>query len=517
MKVVTPGQMNMIDSISIQKIGIPGIVLMENAALQVLKEIIKDLGDVRNKTIAVFAGKGNNGGDGFALARHLFNRGTNVKVFAVPGKKEIKGDAKLNLDIVERIGVSVVEVNEKTKLDEVRMELLSVDMIVDGIFGTGLKGPVEGLVKDIIDMINSSGRKVIAIDIPSGIRGETGTILGTCVKADKTVTFGLPKVGMLLHPGCENIGEMVVADIGIPAKVIDEMSIKTNVIDAGDVSNLIPERASAGNKGEYGKILLVTGSTGMTGAGRLAGEAALRTGAGLVYLGVPASLVPVYESGIIESVTVPLDDKGTGTLSRESAVQILERMKNANVAAIGPGLSVGDDIVSVIRDIIDGSTIPLVLDADALNAVSRDITMLKGLKVQAVLTPHPGEMARLTGKNIKDIQQSRIETAITFAAQWNVIVVLKGARTVIAQPDGTVFINVTGNPGMATGGTGDVLTGIIAGLIGQGLKSFDAAVAGVFLHGFTGDTVAKIMGERGLIASDMVKELPYIIKKICGS
>lgn len=514
MKVVTPAQMREIDSRTINRIGIPGAVLMENAALAVVEEITRSLGCVAGKNIVILAGKGNNGGDAFAAARHLYNKGAVLNVYILADRNSISGDARINLDILEHMDIYPIELTHDSQFDSLINNLRAADLVVDGIFGTGLKGEITGLAEKVIRSVNDEARQVISIDIPSGVDGETGKIPGICVKAHKTVTFGLPKTGLIIHPGCEYTGELTVADISIPAKVINGLDIRLNLIEQKHVSKLIPKRFDNSNKGDYGKILIVSGSTGMTGAGCLAAGAAFRTGAGLVYLGVPASLVSIYDSLLAESVTIPLEDNGNGYLTENCANQVLDRMKHISAAAVGPGMSLNADTCEVVYKIIESSDIPLVLDADALNAVSKDTSILKKLKTEAVITPHPGEMSRLAGITIEDVQNNRIETAREFAARWKMVTVLKGSRTVVAVPDGTVYVNVTGNPGMATAGAGDVLTGVITGLIGQGVKPADAAVAGVYLHGLAGDIVAKMKGVHGLIAGDLVGSLPYAVRQV---
>ena len=514
MKLASPKQMNEIDSISINELGIPGIVLMENAALRVVEEISKVMGALHGKRIAVFAGKGNNGGDAMAVARHLFNKDAMVRVFLLAKKSSVEGDAGVNLNILSRIGLEVNEITDSEQLGEIKSGLASADLIVDGLLGTGLKGDVRGIMKETVDAVNASGRTVISIDMPSGVDGETGRVRGSCIKAHKTVTFGLPKTGQVIHPGCEYIGELVTVDIGLPGKAVDGVRIKSYVIDGELVSGLIPQRISNSNKGNYGKVLVVCGSVGMTGAGCLTAEAVLRAGAGLVYLAVPSSLAHIYNAALLESVTIPLEDGGTGYLGKGSRDMILGHLKRVRVAAVGPGLSVNDDITEIIGSIIENSGIPLILDADALNAVSRDIPVLKKLKAPAVLTPHPGEMARLAGISIDDVQNNRIDVAAGFAQKWGVTVVLKGSRTVVALPDGHICINTNGNSGMATGGTGDVLTGIIAGLAGQGVSPSDAAIAGVYIHGAAGDKAAGTKGEHGMIAGDMSREIAFVVKDL---
>ncbi|ODM27492.1 bifunctional ADP-dependent (S)-NAD(P)H-hydrate dehydratase/NAD(P)H-hydrate epimerase [Clostridium sp. Bc-iso-3] len=514
MRVVTPTQMREIDTYTIQSIGIPGIVLMENAAIRMTDEILKDCGSVVNKNIFLFAGKGNNGGDAFAIARHLCNKGANTVVFVLAAKEDITGDAQINLDILENMGIETVEVVESSKLEDVEAKLESADLVVDGIFGTGLKGGIKGLKGDIVKLINKKNIPVIAVDIPSGVDGETGEIAGECIKAYKTVTFGFPKYGHFLHPGCDFVGELTTADISIPSCVAQNFDIKSYIIDEKTVSRLIPQRTGNSNKGDYGKVLVITGSRGMTGAGCLAGTASLRSGAGLLYLGVPRALYSIYECNLTEAITIPLEDENTGFLTEASIPELLGYMEKMDAVAIGPGLSTKEGVEVVVFSVVENCKVPLVVDADGLNLIAKDLSVLNKSKVPMVLTPHPGEMARLMGTSIGEVQRNRVNAAKEFSEKWGVITVLKGSRTIVAAPDGRVFINPTGNSGMATGGTGDVLTGIIASFIGQGLSPVDAAVAGVYLHGLCGDRVANTKGEHGLVASDLTGEIPYAIKSL---
>lgn len=519
MQVATPSQMREIDKRAITEYGIPGIVLMENAALQVVREIEKMLGSIAGREILIFAGKGNNGGDAFAVARHLHNRGASIGLCILADRNSIKGDAAVNLAIVEKMGLKMIEITGKVPGSGVYSNgmqyasdwLAGADLVVDGIFGTGLKGEITGIEAEIIKLINSCGKPVISIDIPSGINGETGEVCGVCVNARITVTFGLPKIGLVLFPGCKYAGELVVADIGIPPEVTGSMGIKIHVIEKQMVASMIPGREKQTNKGDYGKVLIISGSKGMTGAGCLAARAAHRSGAGLVYLAVPGSLLPVYGASLTETIIIPVEDQDKGHIVYDGMGFLEKQMEGKNVIAAGPGLSVNEDTIELIFRIIEKSIMPLVLDADALNAIARDVSVLKKLKTTAVITPHPGEMARLTGKSTVQIQEDRVNTAREFASKWGVITVLKGFRTIVALPDETAYINLTGNPGMATAGTGDVLTGIIAGLITQGIKPGDAAVAGVYLHGLAGDMAAAKKGEYGLIASDLVDEIPAAV------
>lgn len=513
-KLVTPAQMNSIDSLTINKMGIPGIVLMENAALKVVEEIIKMLGKPESKRLVIFAGKGNNGGDAFAVARHMHNKGAKVSVFLLSPPKDIKGDARINLDVLANMGIRTVEIKDKGELDGLGCDIGCADLIVDGILGTGIRGEVRGIIKGAIEAINKSGKRIISIDIPSGVDGESGKICGSAINAHKTVTFGFPKIGQLVHPGCDATGELIVADIGIPREVVAGLELKAELIDRKMAEAIVPQRCNNSNKGDYGKVFIVSGSVGMTGAGCLTAEASLRSGAGLVYLGVPSILSSIYDASLLEAVTIPLEDEDKGSLSRQSIPRILSRLKNAAVAAVGPGLTVDDEIVEIVGSIIESSTIPLVMDADALNAISKDVNVLKKRNSEIIITPHPGEMSRLAGISTEEVQNNRMEVAAEFSARWGVITVLKGYRTVIACPDGSTYINTTGNSGMATAGTGDVLTGIMAGLIGQGVKPREAAAAAVYIHGKAGDNAACKKGEHGMIAGDVVKEIPFVIKEL---
>lgn len=515
MKLVTPEQMKAIDASAIAQYGIPGIVLMENAASAVTEEACSMLGSPDGADVLLLAGGGNNGGDAFAVARQLHGKGANTAVYLIGEKAAVKGNAHTNLSILRKIGVRVTELTGENIPEELCTDIGKARLIIDGIFGTGLSREVSGPAREVIERVNGSGKPVLSIDIPSGVDGRDGSVKGVCIHAEVTVTFFLPKTGLILHPGCDHAGRLVVADISIPKGALECQTIETEYIDTGLVSGMIPKRVRNSNKGDYGRVLLVTGSTGMTGSGRLASMAALRSGAGLVYTGVPKSLAPVYSSALTEPIILPLEDNGSGYLSGECTEQILMQLKRMNVAAIGPGLTASTDITGIVKRIVRESTIPLVLDADALNALADSTSVLKGLGIQTVLTPHPGEMARLTGLSIRNIQADRIGTAKSFALEYKVIVVLKGSRTVIALPDGRVFVNSTGNSGMATAGMGDVLTGVIAGLIAQGADAGDAAIAGVFLHGLAGDLAAGRLGMPGLLAGDVVDSLPHAIMKIC--
>ncbi len=514
MKLVTPEQMNKIDACTVKDYGVPGLLLMENAASALVSEAVSMLEGCRGKRVVAIAGAGNNGGDAFAAARLLQCKGADVRMYLVGSKAVVGREALTNLKILEKIGTNVREILEEKDIDTLCADMEKAQLILDGIYGTGLNREVDGLAGSVIGKVNASGKPILSIDIPSGVDGTNGTVKGSCIKATATVTFCMPKTGLVIHPGCEYTGRLITADIGIPLCVISKQDICTQLIDAEMVSPMIPCRNANSNKGDYGRVLLITGSTGMTGSGCLASMAALRTGAGLVYTGVPESLAHIYGSTLTEPIILPLMDFGSGCLAAESGSQILAYLKEVSVASIGPGLKASGSITAIVEKIIEESTIPLVLDADALNAISCNSAILKNLSVDAVVTPHPGEMARLTGLSIGDVQADRIGAARRFAENNGVTTVLKGSRTVVAHPDGRVFINPTGNAGMASAGTGDVLTGIIAGLAAQGAAVGDAAVAGVFLHGLAGDAAAAELGMHGMLAIDIIRHLPQTIRDV---
>jgi hydroxyethylthiazole kinase-like uncharacterized protein yjeF len=514
MKAVTPEQMNEIDKCAINEYGIPGILLMENASIAVTLEAIDMMGGCKGKVVTVVSGRGNNGGDGFAAARLLHSRGVHVRAYLLGSFDGISGDALVNMTILNRIGIPIVELKSDKDIDMMACDMNQSQLIIDGIFGTGLNKEVTGIAGAVIDRMNTSGKAILSIDIPSGVDGKSGRIMGTCIKADRTVSFCMPKTGLLLNPGCEYAGRLVVADIGIPACAIKKQNISTELIDGEIVSGLLPSRRSDSNKGDYGRALIISGSTGMTGSGCLAAMAALRCGAGLVYAGVPGSLADIYGACMTEPIILPLEDGGAGVLTEECSGQILAAIEKMDVAAIGPGLTSSAAIGQVVEQVIKNSRLPLIIDADALNAISKNTSVLKKLKAWGVITPHPGEMARLTGLSVAEIQKDRLGIARSFAQEYGVATVLKGSRTVVALPDGRIYINPTGNAGMATAGTGDVLTGIITGLAAQGVPVYDAAVAGVYLHGLAGDRAADLVGMHGMVASDILPHISHVMSQL---
>jgi len=514
MKVVTAGEMRNIDSQTINEIGIPGIVLMENAGLAVVNVIERDFPLSTFRNVAIFAGKGNNGGDGLVIARYLAHKGYDVTIYLLAEPEKFSGDALTNLKIAQNIGLNIDYILSDEQLNEKKGNILQNDIIVDAIFGTGLSGPVRGFASNVIDYLNSTKIPIIAVDLPSGLDSDTGKVEGSCIKAKITVTMALPKRGLLLYPGANFVGKLNIADIGIPQTVIDSQNIPVNLIQSDHIKNILPKRPRDGHKGLFGRVLVIAGSIGLTGAGAMASLSALRVGAGLVTLGTPESLNPIMEIKLTEAMTLPLPETQYQTLSLQSYDIIMQMIDKFDVVAIGPGLSRNRETIALVQKLCKDIHIPKVIDADGLNALAEDKNSLNELDEKTILTPHPGEMSRLIGKTTSDVQSDRINVAVNFAKEYGVTLVLKGVPTVVAYPNGEAYLNTTGNPGMASGGTGDVLTGTIAGFLAQGLNEKDSAILGVYIHGLAGDLASIDRGECGLIAGDLIDFLPRAIKKL---
>lgn len=514
MKVVTADEMREIDRKATKERGIPGVVLMENAGRCVVTETERRYGCLEGKKICIVSGKGNNGGDGFVVARYATNRGAAVSVFIVGEKDDIKGDARINLEILLKSGIPVSELKDKKGLKELRQTLSTDNIVIDALIGTGLSSSVKGLHKEVIDAINSSAKPVVSVDIPSGVSSDTGEILGNAVVADMTVTAGLPKRGVLLYPGAKNAGVVKIADIGIPSSLLNDNRIKTNLVTIEQVKKMIPYREPDIHKGSVGHLLVIAGSVGKTGAACMTAMASLRVGTGLVTLASPASVNDILETKLTEVMTLPLPETDDQTISPYALEEIERIIHKMSAIAIGPGLSTNKETLSFIRSVVEKSVVPVIIDADGVNAFAGNLGMLRGLKSKVAFTPHPGEMARLLGISAKEVQNNRIGVVQSFAIEHRVHIALKGARTVISDPDGNVYINPTGNPGMATGGTGDVLTGMIAGFVAQGMDVLSSAILGVYLHGLAGDMAAMEYTEMGLIATDLIERIPEAIKVV---
>jgi hydroxyethylthiazole kinase-like uncharacterized protein yjeF len=494
MKVVSAEQMKRIDRLTQEEFGVPGLILMERAALTVLEAMESRFGELAGKHIFICCGKGNNGGDGLALARLLKEKAVEVTVILAFERGDLQGLAAQNLELAVRFDVKLRQWSE---LPPGGLE--AADIIVDALLGTGTVGKPKDPLASIIQAVNHSGKPVVAVDIPSGVAVDSGQAGDTVIKAVLTVTFGLPKPGLLCYPGAEYAGELIVKQVGFPLRLLEDETIAINLTTGPDIRRLLPKRPWTAHKGTNGHLLVIGGSPGMTGAVALASSAALRAGCGLVTAGLRADLAFLEKPA--EVIVTPWPE-------------LIHRWEDFRAIVFGPGLSKREDGELLLVELLQRSKAPSVIDADGLNILAANPKLFKEFKQPAVLTPHPGEMARLTGLTVPEIQADRIGLARRYAAEWRVTIALKGARTIIAAPDGRIFINPTGNPGMATAGTGDVLAGMIGGFIAQGLEVTAAAVAGVYLHGLAGDLAALQFGPVGVIAGDLIADIPIAIKKV---
>lgn len=501
------------DKETIEEFGIPGRVLMENAgrgAFDFLKELFPDL---ESKRVSVLAGPGNNGGDGFVVARYLIQMGVKTEVFLFAPKKRVTGDALSNIELLETLvkvcpNGTLTEIRDLESLSRIDDSLIKADLMVDAILGTGLTSDVRGILKTAIERVNTLNCKILSIDIPSGLNADTGFTQGTAIKAFATATFAFAKAGHFLYPGKTLTGRLKIVDIGIPPFIREKFNPGLKVIQHREVARLFPQREPDAHKGKFGHLLVVAGSTGKTGAAALTANGAMAMGAGLVTVGIPASLNQVLEIKVTEAMTFPIEESVAGHLSDLCFDALKELVQQKNALAIGPGLGTEKATKALVRRVITEFTIPLVIDADGLNALADDPDILKKAQSPIILTPHPGEMARLCQTTTEKIQQNRLGWAADFAAKFNLIVVLKGAPTIIALPGGRTYLCPTGNPGMATAGMGDVLTGMIAALVARGLPLDKAAVSGVFLHGLAGDILADQYRGPGFTACDMIRAIP---------
>lgn len=507
--------MRAIDEATSRDFGVPSILLMELAGKCVGDEVWRLLGDEARKKrprVAVVCGGGANGGDGYSAARHLLNAGADVTVFRVSKEPAVGSDSRLEFDALRKLAVSVIDASNGDVTPH-EAWLRTADVVVDAIFGTGLTRDVEGAHLTTIDLLNALGAKRLAVDVPSGLDADTGQPQGATVRADVTVTMGLPKRGLLLYPGAEFVGELVVADIGIPRALLESDAIKAHSLTLADAAAPIGRRDRDTNKGAYGHALVVAGSLGKTGAAILCCNAAMRSGAGLVTLATDLEAVRIVATSAVETMCATLTECNDASSAERVFARLVELCEGKRVLAIGPGIPTSSGMALVVRRVAAEIPLPVVIDADGLNLLVGNVDAIRCAKGPRVLTPHPGEMARLTGLRTAEIARDRIGVAQKFAADVRAHVVLKGARSVVAAPDGRVWVNPTGNPGMATGGTGDVLCGVLTALIAQGIEAGQAARTAVYLHGEAGDRAAARVGERGLVASDLIDEVPRVLKE----
>jgi NAD(P)H-hydrate epimerase len=507
---MTREQIRAYDKIAIEDFAIPSLVLMENAgrgAADYCAELLSGHGRV-----SVFAGPGNNGGDGFVLARHLINSGVAVTTYLSTSPADLKGDALTNYRALKAMDAPLLDLSTPANIGTVEQRLRSDGFVVDALLGTGVSREVEGHIAHIIDLINNLNLPVLSLDLPSGLDANTGRPWGKTIRAKATATFGHLKRGLILHPGAELAGALRVIPLGVPGQASTAVGFDGRLLDDTFLRGKIRRRQPDSHKGTYGHLLVVAGASGKTGAAALVGQAAMRCGAGLVTLATTERAQSILESKCQEVMVEAIMERADSPLNDKILKQIGTILDGKAAVALGPGLGTAPGISAMAVKLLQMCNVPAVVDADGVNILAKDLSGAGRINAPMILTPHPGEMARLLNKSVPHIQADRIGAARD-AARWHgMVIVLKGANTVIAAPDGRAFVNPTGNPGMATGGMGDVLTGMIGAFLAQGLPPLDAALLGVFLHGRSGDWAAKRQGEIALIAADVVGELPHVLR-----
>jgi ADP-dependent NAD(P)H-hydrate dehydratase / NAD(P)H-hydrate epimerase len=513
MKIVTGKEMQTLDRRTITQAHVPSTVLMERAGEGIVRHLEEHCGPARGKTITILCGKGNNGGDGLVVARLLHRRGAQIHVVLLTPATDLGRDAATMYRRLVRVTGRTAIIRFQSA-DQVRHLLASSDILIDALLGTGLSSVVTGTYREAIELINSAGKPVIAVDIPSGLHADTGAILGQAIRATLTITCGLPKLGLYVDAGIDQAGVIRVVDIGIPPTYVDAIESRTLLLTSDSAFQSLPERAPSAHKGIFGHAGIIAGSVGKTGAAALAARAALRIGTGLVTVATPSSVNDVLEAKLLEAMTMPLPETKARTLARSGLDRVVAFIQARTAIAVGPGLSTHPETVELVQSLMKYLDRPSVLDADALNALAGRASLLTECKTPPILTPHPGEMARLeVDATTQSVNADRIGTARRFARERGVFVVLKGARTVIARPDGLVAICPTGNPGMATAGTGDVLTGMIVGLLAQRVPAWEAACAATYFHGSAGDLASQHLGQPGMLAGDLIAQIPYALQR----
>jgi NAD(P)H-hydrate epimerase len=520
MRILTRDQIRNIDRLSTEEFGIPGLLLMENAGMRVVEAIEARVDDLDACAVVILAGKGNNGGDGFVVARQLIQRGFIPETFLFALPEDVSGDARINLDILSAIGHPPTAVADVAQWEQVGDVLLSADIIVDALLGTGVSRPAEGLIAQVIGDVNdaASAAWIVSVDVPSGSRADRADLDGPVVEADLTVTLTALKHCLVFEPAGSVAGEVVVADIGNPHQLTDAVTPRIELIDPELFPEAIPSRDDESQKGDYGKVLVIGGSEGKAGAPAMTARAVLQCGGGLVTVAVPAPILSTVAAFMPEVMTAGLRATPEGAIGEGNAARVQGLLADKTVVAMGPGLGTSQETVKLVGEVVREATVPLVLDADGINAFAGNLPGLRNRTSGAplVITPHPGEMARLVGRDIPEILRNRLEVARHYSQELGVYLVLKGFRTVVACPDGTAYVNPTGNAGMATAGAGDILTGMLAGMIGQAhLGPFSERLClAVYLHGLAGDLGAEELGEEPLVATDILRFLPAAWRRL---
>jgi hydroxyethylthiazole kinase-like uncharacterized protein yjeF len=504
MKVSRVSEMRNLDRKAIDDFGITQEMLMENAGEAAYFVILKEFG-VQGRKFVVFCGAGNNGGDGFVVARKIHSTGGEVRVFFLGERGKLEGAAKKNFDIISRMPI---EVSNVQSIEQIKEATSDCDAIVDAIFGTGISREVTGIYKDTIQLINESKKKVFSIDIPSGVNGDTGQVMGSAVRSNYTVTYGLPKIGNMLYPGFELCGKLYVSHISFPPSLYNTDSIKVQI--NGPVE--LPQRDRDTHKGSYGRALFIAGSSNYLGAPYFSALSFLKAGGGLSYLATPKSISPFLASKGSEIVFVPQKETSSESLAIESKEELLEFSKRVSMVIMGPGLSLNKETQELVRELARKIETPLLIDGDGITAIAEEVKLIKERKAETILTPHGGEMSRITKMEVSEVNEDKINVLQRTAKELNAIIVLKGAHSLVGYPDESVYINTSGNPGMATAGSGDILTGAIAAMYGLGLPLRDAVRMGVFIHGLSGDLAAREKGEDGITAQDILDYLPSAVR-----
>jgi hydroxyethylthiazole kinase-like uncharacterized protein yjeF len=504
MKVSRVAEMRNLDRRSMDDFGITQEMLMENAGEAAYFVILDEFG-VKGKKFVIFCGMGNNGGDGFVVARKIHSTGGEVRVFFLGERGKLEGAAKKNFDIISRMPI---EVSDVQSIEQMKEATSDCDAIVDAIFGTGLSREVTGIYEDAIQLINESKKKVFSIDIPSGVNGDTGQVMGSAVRSSYTITYGLPKIGNMLYPGFGLCGKLYVSHISFPPSLYNTDSIKVQINDLVE----LPQRDKDTHKGSYGRALFIAGSSNYLGAPYFSALSFLKAGGGLSYLATPKSISPFLASKGSEIVFIPQRETSSGSLARESMDELVEFSKGVNIVIMGPGLSLNEETQELVRELARRIETPLLIDGDGITAVAREVKLIGERKAETILTPHSGEMSRLSKMEVDEVNKDKINVLQKTASELNAVIVLKGAHSLIGYPDETVYINTSGNPGMATAGSGDALTGAIAAIYGLGLPLRDAVRMGVFMHGLSGDLAAKEKGEDGITAQDILDYLPNALR-----
>ncbi len=511
MKIVSKEEMKALEIENATKYGVDEWMMMEHAAMALFLAVEDEVGSLENKRVLILAGKGNNGGDVLASARNFLEAGSQVRVLLVMGEPTSKL-ARKHLSILQKFGVPI-EKYEKAKLEKIRTMVKEADIVLDGILGTGASHLVSDDLAEVMEIVNRNSEFTVSADIPSGLESNTGKILSASIIADMTVTFGMVKRGLLFYPARERCGKVKLGKIGLPFELMQELNLKGELVTSEDVKTFLPSRPAFSHKGTFGRVAIIAGSSKYTGAPVLTVSGALRVGAGLVTVGVPAPYNTVVTSALPEAISFPLPATQDGFLAVKARQNIESLLEKVDVLAIGPGLGTNFETAEVVKWLMSTFDIPIILDADALNLISKDIENLNFSEKMAI-TPHPGEFSRLVSKNTKEILSNPVRYATDFATQKHVNVLLKGATTVIATPDGRYFLNVTGNSGLATGGSGDVLTGMIAGFIAQGVRVEDALKLAAYVHGRCAEVYAEENDEASFIPQDLVDTIPKVLKEL---